>query len=322
MPNSWPQDYPCSAAPVGRQCGSSLMFVGCWQVIWAHWQIIWVRGPGYWQLMWAESGNVCGSDCGCLRAVTVTEWFLEYPTTYATGRTHAVTPSQRKNARTEEPKQNPKKEPAEPTSSAPEAIKAPTQELAPDRKDPLKEDSVGQSEEVRGTSASPPDTVLSQAREIIPGKTNRPLPFSLKSIDVDHPECDRLGFERETLTHFRVGYFTGKGMMHGKVVFPFHNKEGLLVAYIGYSLKDGSFTYPEAFDQRIELYNYPQCEYGLDAERDSVVLVTDLLNVLRLYDFGVRNVVALPTEEIYEPQLDLIESLVGLGGQVDFVPWT
>lgn len=55
---------------------------------------------------------------------------------------------------------------------------------------------------------------------------------------------------------------------------------------------------------------------------DSVVLVTDVFNVLRLYEYGVRNVMALPTEKIYEPQLDLIESLVGLGGNVDFVPWT
>jgi hypothetical protein len=208
-------------------------------------------------------------------------------------------------------------EPKEPVPPSPTA----TQEEQP--KEPAKPESEGQGEEVRGTSSRPSATPVERnVPESIPGKTNRPLPFTLKSVDDDHPECDRLGFERETLKHFKVGYFTGKGMMHGKVVFPFYNKEGLLVAYIGYSMKDGSLTYPEAFDRRVELYNYPLCEYGLDAERDSVVLVTDLLNVLRLYEFGVRNVLALPTEDIHEPQLDLIESIVGLGGQVDFVPWS
>jgi hypothetical protein len=66
---SWPQDYPCSAAPVGRQCGSGQMFAGCWQ-------IIWIRGPGYCQLMCADNGDVCGSDRGCLRATTTTQAFL------------------------------------------------------------------------------------------------------------------------------------------------------------------------------------------------------------------------------------------------------
>jgi hypothetical protein len=158
--------------------------------------------------------------------------------------------------------------------------------------------------------------------EILTGRTNRPLGFTLQSIDYAHPELDRLGFESETLHHFGVGYFRGRGIMAGKIVIPFHNKDGILVAYIGYSLKDRSFTYPKAFDRRLELYNYPHCEIGLGSDHESVVLVTDPWNVLRLYEYGVRNVTALPTEEIYEPQLDLVQSLVGLRGRVDFVPWT
>jgi hypothetical protein len=144
----------------------------------------------------------------------------------------------------------------------------------------------------------------------------------LKSIDADHPELRRLGFAPETFAHFRVGYFTGRGMMQGKVVLPFHNKDGLLVAYVGYSLRDGRFTYPEAFDRRLELYNYPYCEVGYGVADKSIVLVTDLWNVLSLYERGIRNVLALPTEEIHEPQLDLVESVAGPGGRVDFVPWT
>jgi hypothetical protein len=52
------------------------------------------------------------------------------------------------------------------------------------------------------------------------------------------------------------------------------------------------------------------------------VVVTDLLNVLRLYDFGVKRAVALPTETIFPPQLAQLRALVGDGGPVDFAPWT
>jgi hypothetical protein len=47
--------------------------------------------------------------------------------------------------------------------------------------------------------------------------------------------------------------------------------------------------------------------------------VSDLLDVFRLYEAGVSEVLALPTSEIYVPQLDLIEALVGLGAIVEFV---
>jgi len=89
-------------------------------------------------------------------------------------------------------------------------------------------------------------------------------------------------------------------------------------------MRERTLRYPDPkdFDRRLELYNYPHCEVGLGLGEESVVLVTDLFNVLRLYEYGVRNVMALPTEEVYPPQLEALESLVGPNGRVDFVPWT
>ena len=37
------------------------MFAGCWQIIWAVCKVMWVRGPGYCQLIWAENRDVCRS---------------------------------------------------------------------------------------------------------------------------------------------------------------------------------------------------------------------------------------------------------------------
>jgi len=155
----------------------------------------------------------------------------------------------------------------------------------------------------------------------LPRARNKPLDFTLRGIDVDHPVLDAMGLQRETLTAFGVGYFGGKGIMHNKVVIPFHNADGLLVAYTGYSPRDGSITYPKTFNRRLELYNVLGAEIA-GLREDGLVLVTDLLNVLRLYELRVYRVVALPTEKLYAPQLKQIRDLVGDGGRVDFVPWT
>ena len=53
------------------------MFAGCWQLIWVHLRILWVRDPRYSQLIWAENRDVCGSEPGCLRAATVIQTALD-----------------------------------------------------------------------------------------------------------------------------------------------------------------------------------------------------------------------------------------------------
>ncbi|CRI66941.1 hypothetical protein THIOKS13320013 [Thiocapsa sp. KS1] len=244
-------------------------------------------------------------------AALIAEWFLEYPESSAPRATRSSSPTQRKNAHAEEAEKRLK---MERETVAPRRFES--KETVPEpveSKDVLEVESEGQG---RAMPAMP------SGAEDLTGRTNPPLAFILQSITLDHPALHRLGFERETLAHFGVGYFTGKGMMHEKVVIPFHDKESRLVAYVGYSVEDGSLTYPKDFDQRLELYNYPLCEFGLGLDHSGVVLVTDILNVFRLYELGVRHVLALPSEEIHTPQLDLIESLVGLGGGVEFVPWT
>ena len=160
-----------------------------------------------------------------------------------------------------------------------------------------------------------------QPPEDLSGRTNRPLPFVLQSIAVDHPALERLGFERKTLRQFGVGYFTGKGIMHEKVVFPFHDRDAQLVAYVGYDLDPGAFRYPDPkdFDPRLELYNAPLCAMAFGLDREGLVLVTDLLDVLRLYELGVHHVVALPTDRIYGPQLDILDAIGESYGKVDLV---
>jgi hypothetical protein len=246
----------------------------------------------------------------------IAEWFSEYPAPTNTGKTPAVPRSQSKDGARGAPKRQFKENPVRELKEYADSSKPKEPASSATRDEP-------QSKEARDAKGQGRETpVVTYPEENLLGRSNPSLPFTLKSIDIEHPALAPLGFERETLTHFGIGYFTGKGLMHEKVVIPFHDKESRLVAYIGYSPQDGSFTYPKDFDRRLELYNYPLCEIGLGLDHSGVVLVTDILNVFRLYEFGVRHVLALPSEEIHAPQLDLIESLVGLGGGVEFVSWT
>ena len=165
------------------------------------------------------------------------------------------------------------------------------------------------------------NTDTSPTAEDLTGRHNKPLDFTLKSVTFEHPVLDALGIERATLETFGVGYFTGKGMMHDKVVIPFHNADGLLVAYAGYAPNTRAYTYPKDFDPRLELYNVWRSS-NIGVEATGVVVVTDLLSVLWLHELGLKRVVALPTETLFPPQLALLRDLVGDGGRIDFAPWT
>jgi hypothetical protein len=132
---------------------------------------------------------------------------------------------------------------------------------------------------------------------------------------------DSLGLRRETLDRFGVGFFTGEGVLCDRVVLPFHDLEGRLVGYAGYSTEDWSIRCSKAFDPQLELYNVLRAQIAQPVY-DGPVLVTELLNVLRLCELGVRRVIWLPTEAIHPPQLAQIRRLIGAGGRLDFVPWT
>lgn len=227
-------------------------------------------------------------------AAYIAEWFPE--TTQG---------AQRKNAA-------PEMQPKEPAPTVPERTNAAEEEAT--------DETEGQGSSTSNPGLTP-NTGASLAAEDLTGLHNKPLEFTLKSITSEHEALESLGVGRATLEFFGVGYFTGKGMMHHKVVIPFHNTEGLLVAYAGYAPETHSYTYPKGFDPRLELYNsWRVSNTGLDDA--GIVLVTDLLNVLRLHELGVKNVVALPTETLFPPQLARVRDLIADGGIIDFAPWT
>lgn len=92
---------------------------------------------------------------------------------------------------------------------------------------------------------------------------NKPLAFTLKDINPEHPLIQSRGITVETATLFGVGYFPGKGSMAGRVVFPLY-EDGQLIGYAG-RLAMGDAT-PENPKWKLPpihktfLYNLERCD--------------------------------------------------------------
>jgi hypothetical protein len=69
-----------------------------------------------------------------------------------------------------------------------------------------------------------------------------PLRFSLQPVDVRHAYLKQRGIHEDTAAHFRVGYYSGPGLLHGRVVIPIHDECGRLLAYAGRSVGTASDT--------------------------------------------------------------------------------
>jgi DNA primase len=121
----------------------------------------------------------------------------------------------------------------------------------------------------------------------IGAETNQPLKFQLKGVDHEHAYLNERGITLETAQKFGVGYFGGKGSMHGRVVIPIHNERGELVAYAGRSI-DGSeprYKLPTGFHKSQELFNLRRATLETGGER-RVVVVEGFFDCMRVSAAG------------------------------------
>ncbi len=114
------------------------------------------------------------------------------------------------------------------------------------------------------------------------GAANQPLNFRLKGIDYSHPYLAGRGIDAETAEYFGVGFFAGKGTMHGRIVIPIENEQGELVAYAGRSI-DGSepkYKLPAGFKKSHVLYNLARVLE--DDSSGTVVLVEGFFDCMKV----------------------------------------
>lgn len=167
-----------------------------------------------------------------------------------------------------------------------------------------------------GAAASPPELVaeknepVGECANVEEGRgvlVNKPLPFALRGVDTSHPYLAHRGIKKETAEHFGVGFFSGKGSMAGRIVFPIHNAEGELVAYSGRALDEETeprYKLPAGFNKSLELFNLnraAQCD-----GRGQVVVVEGFFDTMKLNQAGYPCTVALMGSSLSDVQAELL----------------
>jgi DNA primase len=149
---------------------------------------------------------------------------------------------------------------------------------------------------------------------------NPPLTFELKNLDADHPYLRERSLTEETIATFGLGYFGGRGTMHGRIVIPIHDATGQLIAYAGRWPGDPpegepKYKLPANFHKSLVLYNFHRAREYTD---EGLIVVEGFFTVFELWQKSRRNVVAVMGNSMSAEQERLIVETVGSKGKVLF----
>lgn len=135
---------------------------------------------------------------------------------------------------------------------------------------------------------------------------NLPLKFQLTNLDHAHSYLDTRGITSATARSLGIGYYSGQGIMQGRVVIPIRNSAHELVGYAGRSIdgEDPKYRFPAGFHKSQELF---QLHRARQAGTDTVVIVEGFFDAAKLWQAGNRNVVALMGSSLSETQAGLLE---------------
>jgi DNA primase len=143
----------------------------------------------------------------------------------------------------------------------------------------------------QGTVKSRPKTPGTKAvKDNRVGETvaaNKPLGFALKGTEPSHPYLQNRGISKQTAEEFGIGYFAGRGSMHGRIVIPIHDEHGMLLAYAGRAVDDSEPKYklPAGFHKSLVVYNLHRATAGA-ATPSTVVLVEGFFDCIRVQEAG------------------------------------
>ena len=148
-------------------------------------------------------------------------------------------------------------------------------------------------------------------------EVNPPLPFTLKSLHMDHPFFAENGISQETATYFGMG-FCKKGLLKDRIVIPIHDHQGRLVAYCGRSINDeqaeleGKYKMPKGFVRSALVFNL----HRLKIDEAPLLVVEDFISALKAHQGGFQKVVALMGSNIGKGQEEAIIAHTGSAGRL------
>jgi DNA primase len=130
---------------------------------------------------------------------------------------------------------------------------------------------------------------------------NPPLRFTLRDIATSYPYLAQRGVRKETAEIFGVGYYSGPGLQHGRIVIPVQNARQELVAYAGRAIdgQEPKYLLPPGFRKSLELFNLCRAR---NAESRTVIVVEGFFDTMAVHQAGHRNVVGLMAPVFRQPK--------------------
>jgi len=121
---------------------------------------------------------------------------------------------------------------------------------------------------------------------------NPPLRFVLTGVDHGHAYLQQRGIDRALAAEFGIGFYSGPGLMSGRLVIPIRNPHGQVVAYAGRAVDGGlpKYKLPPGFRKGSELFNIHR---AAATSSQTVIVVEGYFDCLRVHQAGFPFVVAL-----------------------------
>jgi 5S rRNA maturation endonuclease (ribonuclease M5) len=105
-------------------------------------------------------------------------------------------------------------------------------------------------------------------------------------------------FDKETLEHFGVGYSAKKQM----TIVPMHDPKGMLIGFIGRSIKEKTFKNSDKLPKSKTLWNFHRAK----RHGETVIVVESSFDAMRVHQAGYQNVVATLGGHLSEHQANLL----------------
>ena len=100
-----------------------------------------------------------------------------------------------------------------------------------------------------------------------------------------HPYLEERGVQPGTAAEFGIGYYTGSGFLHHRVVFPIHDSAGQLVGYAGRRLDGGEprYLFPPGFRKSQVVFNLHR---AVRKAARCAIVVEGFFDCLRVHQAG------------------------------------
>lgn len=123
-----------------------------------------------------------------------------------------------------------------------------------------------------------------------------------KYTEYTHQYLINLGFKKETLNFFQIGFCADPhDELYNRVTFPWREVEGNLVGITGRDVtgkKPKKYTAKTGSQKENVLFNLNNAKHFVAENNNKIIVVEDEKSVMRLWEFGYRNAVALGNNDI------------------------